>query len=164
MFSVWIPTHPRSNRSIREHSNGLLPINLYSRGRGVPIYREDLGHSIQVMTDNELLTQASAQNRLTASIGVTTTDPNSPDDPLWTMPDFQWLQTPTVEELRNICDWTHPRPLGIWTWLDRNAVDPNYSLLEIDYSTGNGPRLSLEPIFTTTRRHRLEYSIIQQTG
>ena len=112
-----------------------------------------------IMTDNELLTQASAQNRLTASIGVTTTDPNSPDDPLWTMPDFQWLQTPTVEELRNICDWTHPRPLGIWTWLDRNDVDPNYSLLEIAYSTGNGPRLSLEPIFTTTRRHRLEYSI-----
>lgn len=112
-----------------------------------------------VMTDNELLTQASAQNRLTASIGVSTTDPNSLDDPLWTTPDFQWIHNPTLDEIRRICSWTHPRPLGVWTWLDHEDVDPNYSLLELAYSTGNGPRLSLSPVFNTDRSHRLEFSI-----
>ena len=125
-----------------------------------PSLRAGLGAlNPNLMTENDLLTQATAQNRLVASSNTSMTESNSVTDPSWTQPDFTWLQEPSIVEMRNICQWSHPRPLGRWTWLDQENSDVNHSLLELEYSTGNGPYLILQPVFFTERIHQLELTI-----
>ena len=82
-------------------------------------------------------------------------------DTLWDDPDFIWLPSPTIDTLRSQCDFRQSLPLGPWTWFDEDLTDstPERALRERDYSTGNGPKLSLSHPMDDPRQTMLTLSI-----
>ena len=82
-------------------------------------------------------------------------------DTLWDDPDFIWLSSPTIDTLRAQCDFRQSLPLGPWTWFDEDLTEsiPERALRDREYSTGNGPKLSLSHLLDNTRQTLLTLSI-----
>ena len=80
---------------------------------------------------------------------------------LWDHPDFIWLPTPTIDTLREQCDFRQSLPLGPWTWFDHTLRDstPERALLDRQYSTGNGPKLQISQWLDSSRTIMLSLSI-----
>ena len=82
-------------------------------------------------------------------------------DTLWDDPDFIWLPSPTIDTLREQCDFRQSLPLGPWTWFDEDLIDstPERALRDREYSTGNGPKLTLSHLIHDSRQTMLTLSI-----
>ncbi len=82
-------------------------------------------------------------------------------DTLWDDPDFIWLPAPTIDTLRTQCDFRQSLPLGPWTWFDGALTEstPERALRDREYSTGNGPRLSLSHLIDDPRQTMLTLSV-----
>lgn len=106
----------------------------------------------------DIISQATNQERFSAVDNDLYT---SLADTLWDDPDFIWLPSPTIDTLREQCDFRQSLPLGPWTWFDEDLTDstPERALRERDYSTGNGPKLTLSHLMDDPRQTMLTLSI-----
>lgn len=112
-------------------------------------------HKIPIV---DLVVQATNQERFSAVDNDLYT---SLTDTLWDDPDFIWLPSPTIDTLRDQCDFRQSLPLGPWTWFDEDLTNstPERALREREYSTGNGPKLNLSHLLNDPRQTMLTLSI-----
>ena len=106
----------------------------------------------------DIVAQATNRERFSAvDNGLYT----SLSDTLWDDPDFIWLPFPTIDTLRAQCDFRQSLPLGPWTWFDEDLTEstPERALREREYSTGNGPKLTLSHLLDNPRQTMLTLSI-----
>ena len=113
-----------------------------SHGHGHPMAHRLLGHSTSTKPRSKTSSPKPPIENGSQRWTMTST-PHLPV-PSGTTPTSFGSLLPTIDTLREQCDFRQSLPLGPWTWFDEDLTDstPERALRERDYSTGNGPKLT----------------------